>query len=78
MVVRQIGPGMIQQMQTACHDCKGEGEIIPDKDKCIECHGEKTINVNKILEVAVDRGMKHGDKIKFRGEGDEQVQQLVW
>jgi len=70
-IIRQIGPGMIQQMQSPCSDCKGEGEIIPEKDRCNDCHGEKTVSVNKILEVAIDKGMKHGDKIKFRGEGDQ-------
>ena len=24
--IRQIGPGMVQQMQGACTDCRGEGE----------------------------------------------------
>ena len=24
--IRQLGPGMVQQMQSVCPDCKGEGE----------------------------------------------------
>merc|ERR1711871_873991 len=28
-VIRQLGPGMIQQMRVACSDCEGKGEIIP-------------------------------------------------
>jgi len=71
VVIRQLGPGMIQQMQTSCPDCKGEGSIMADKDKCKDCRGEKTVAEEKILEVAIERGMKHGDKIKFSGEGDQ-------
>jgi len=72
IMMRQLGPGMIQQMQAQCPDCKGEGSVIADKDRCTGCNGEKTARVEKILEVPIERGMKHGDPIRFRGEGDEQ------
>ena len=49
------------------------GEIINDKDKCKECKGKKVISETKILEVHVDKGMKDGQKIPFRGEGDQLV-----
>ncbi|GBN04735.1 DnaJ subfamily A member 2, partial [Araneus ventricosus] len=25
---RQLGPGMVQHMQTACPDCNGEGQVL--------------------------------------------------
>ena len=28
VVIRQLGPGMIQQMQTHCPDCNGEGLFV--------------------------------------------------
>lgn len=28
IVVRQLGPGMIQQMQSVCPDCKGESKEL--------------------------------------------------
>tara|TARA_B100000405_G_C16689507_1_gene412356 strand:- start:832 stop:1470 length:639 start_codon:yes stop_codon:yes gene_type:complete len=34
LVVRQIAPGMVQQMQTVCPDCQGNGQTISEKDKC--------------------------------------------
>jgi DnaJ family protein A protein 2 len=43
LVIRQIGPGMIQQAQQVCTLCKGSGSLIADKDKCTECLGEKTV-----------------------------------
>lgn len=71
VIIRQLGPGMIQQMQAQCDDCKGEGEIIPPGKRCNACHGEKTVKVKKTLEVHVEKGMKHGQKVVFRGESDE-------
>lgn len=49
------------------------GEIINERDRCKECKGRKTIQTSKMLEVHVDKGMKEGQKIPFRGEGDQQV-----
>ncbi|CAN6848964.1 unnamed protein product [Brassica oleracea var. botrytis] len=69
--IRQIGPGMIQQMQHPCHDCKGTGETINDRDRCPQCKGEKVVSEKKVLEVAVEKGMQHSQKITFRGQADE-------
>lgn len=71
ITMRQLGPGMVQQMQSVCPDCHGEGEIINEKDRCKECKGKKVTNETKILEVHVDKGMKDGQRITFRGEGDQ-------
>ncbi|XP_044734752.1 dnaJ homolog subfamily A member 1 [Chrysoperla carnea] len=70
--VQQIGPGMIQQIQSVCLDCRGAGERINPKDRCKNCQGRKTIRDRKILEVHVDKGMAHGQKITFYGEGDQE------
>ena len=69
--IRQLGPGMIQQMQHVCPDCKGSGETISEKDKCTQCKGEKVTQDKKMLEVHVEKGMQHGQKITFPGEADE-------
>lgn len=76
VVIRQLGPGMIQQMQVVCPDCKGEGEIIRDKDRCNKCQGEKTVQEKKVLDVIVEKGMSHNQKIFFRGEADQKVPRL--
>ncbi|XP_026664306.2 chaperone protein dnaJ A6-like [Phoenix dactylifera] len=70
-VTRQIGLGMIQQMQHACPECRGSGEIISDKDKCPQCKGNKISQEKKVLEVHVEKGMQHSEKIVFQGEADE-------
>jgi len=71
VIIKQLGPGMIQQMQTYCPECRGKGEIIEDSSKCDNCSGQKTVKEKKILEVHVDKGMRHGQKRVFRGEADQ-------
>lgn len=47
------------------------GEVINEKDRCKKCEGKKVIKEVKILEVHVDKGMKHGQRITFSGEADQ-------
>lgn len=47
---------MITQMQRTCEDCRGEGEMIDEKDKCQKCNAKKVIEDAKIHEVHIDRG----------------------
>lgn len=70
IINRQMGP-MIQRMQVQCDLCNGTGDIIDPKDRCKVCNGQKTQNERKILEVHVDPGMRPGQKVVFRGEGDQ-------
>ena len=49
------------------------GETIADRDRCRECRGKKVTQETKLLEVHVDKGMHNGQKIPFRGEGDQMV-----
>ncbi|KAL7127058.1 hypothetical protein ABFS83_14G228900 [Erythranthe nasuta] len=69
--IRQLGRGMIQQMQQPCGDCRGTGETINDKDRCPQCKGDKVVQEKKVLDVHVDKGMQNGQKITFPGEADE-------
>jgi len=57
--IRQIGPGMIQQVQRPCDDCDGKG------------YKAQTKSERKVLEVHVEKGMKKGDKVTFSGMADE-------
>lgn len=74
--LRQIGPGMVQQIQSACPTCKGSCKMIDEKDKCKTCKGNKVMKDRKVLEVNIEKGMKNGQKIKFSGEADEVPGQL--
>ncbi|KAI8145445.1 hypothetical protein BJV82DRAFT_603684 [Fennellomyces sp. T-0311] len=70
IMMRQMGP-MVQQIQQPCTDCRGEGEVINDKDRCKQCMGKKIVSERKILEVFIDKGMRDGQRITFSGEGDQ-------
>lgn len=69
--LRQIGPGMVQQVQSGCSTCSGTGKILNEKDKCKSCTGKKVYKDRKVLEVNIEKGMKNGQKIKFADEADE-------
>lgn len=69
--LRQIGPGMVQQIQQPCRECNQTGEKIKEKDRCKKCSGKKVIRERKVLECIITAGMKDGQKIKFSEEGDQ-------
>ncbi|KAG2672172.1 hypothetical protein I3760_13G028100 [Carya illinoinensis] len=71
ITTRQIGLGMIQQMQHVCPECRGSGEVISERDKCLQCKGNKVTQEKKVLEVHVEKGMQHGQKIVFEGQADQ-------
>jgi DnaJ family protein A protein 2 len=71
MHVRRFGH-MIQQSRAPCSNCDGSGECIPQRDRCNSCRGDKTVTENKILKVEIEKGMKEGSKIVFRGESNEE------
>ena len=54
--IQQLAPGMVQQIQSVCHDCQGQGERINPKDRCKTCQGRKIVRERKILEVHIDKG----------------------
>lgn len=53
------------------------GEVINEKDKCPQCKGSKVVQEKKLLDVHVEKGMQHGQKITFQGEADEAVSSLA-
>lgn len=69
--LRQIGPGMVQQMQRQCGECDGSGQQIKEKDRCKKCNGKKVLPERKILEVHIDKGMEDEQRITFAGESDQ-------
>ncbi|KAK5583550.1 hypothetical protein RB653_005147 [Dictyostelium firmibasis] len=68
---KQMGPGMIQQVQSACPDCHGTGEKIKEEDKCKECKGKKVTPGKKIVQFQVEKGTRDGERIMLQGQGSE-------
>lgn len=57
--LRQIALGMVQQIQRQCSQCDGEG---------FSCQKKRE---RKVLEVHIEKGMKHKQKVTFAGMADE-------
>jgi len=70
IITRQLGPGMVQQMQTACPSCNGTGEFIEPKHRCKACSGKKVVEMKEVIDVCIDKGMKDGEKITFFEKGE--------
>ncbi|KAF0716913.1 hypothetical protein As57867_002590, partial [Aphanomyces stellatus] len=56
--LRQIAPGMVQQVQSVCPDCRGQGKSIREADRCKVCKGNKVTKERKVLEVHIEKGMR--------------------
>ena len=49
------------------------GELINERDRCGHCKGKKVTREKKMVQVQVETGMQHGQRIVFDGEADEAV-----
>jgi DnaJ family protein A protein 2 len=71
VTMRHLGFGMVQQLQEQCRACGGEGNVIKPKDRCKKCNGDKIVKETKILDVFINKGMQHGQKITFSEQADQ-------
>jgi len=71
LVIQRMGNTILQSQQT-CPDCRGEGYIIKNEDKCTACHGQKVNRESKTLKILLDKGAPDGKRYTFEGESDEQ------
>ncbi|RNF21083.1 putative chaperone DNAJ protein [Trypanosoma conorhini] len=73
MFVQELFLGMHQRVQQTCQSCGGEGTTVREVDICGRCRGSRTVKDQKVLEVHIEKGMRHQDVVRFDGEGDEVV-----
>ncbi|CAF0871980.1 unnamed protein product [Rotaria sordida] len=66
----RMGP-IIQQTQSKCSSCNGEGTMINSKNCCKNCRGKKMIRQTKNMNVDIAPGSHDGEAIKFSGEGNQ-------
>lgn len=71
IVVRQLGPGMMQQMQAVCPECRGEGQQLAKADRCDTCQGAKLTEKQETIELVIRPGTKHNEAITLHGKGNE-------
>lgn len=67
---RNFGNGMIQQMETACPKCRGQGNLI--KHKCKTCHGQGAHEQQKVFNVHVAPGAPRNYVEVFENSGPSQ------
>lgn len=67
--MRQVGPGMIQQIVTSCDKCGGTGKWIKPNNKCNDCNGKSYVIKNRKITIPIKQGMDSGQKIQVRGKG---------
>lgn len=70
LVIQRMPMGIVQTQQE-CYECRGEGYVIKEKDKCPQCKGEKATKQNKMIKVSLDKGAPDGKRYTFKGESDE-------
>lgn len=70
MVVQRMGNTILQSQQH-CPDCRGEGYVIKDSDKCTICKGNKVNKESKMIKILLDKGAPDGKRYTFEGESDE-------
>jgi DnaJ homolog subfamily A member 2 len=70
VTVHRMGP-MIQQMQSVCPTCQGEGTAVSNDDKCGACRGGKMIEQSNVIQVDIRAGVIDGEKIIMHGQADE-------
>lgn len=63
----RISQGFFTLQQT-CPTCGGGGETI--SDPCTNCSGEGRVRKEKVLKVAVPKGIETGRRIRLAGEGE--------
>ena len=65
--LRQVGPGMVQQIQTTCVSCKGTGSTI--KHTCTTCDGNSSTKVPQTLTCSIPPTVTTGTKIRISKRG---------
>ena len=68
-MVRQIGPGMMQQIQTVCGDCKGSRQKA--SSVCMDCNGNGLQLYEKQFLLIIEPGCYNDEKKIFENSGDE-------
>ena len=70
MVVQRMGNTILQSQQP-CPECRGQGYVIKDQDKCTSCRGNKVTKESKVIKILLDKGAPDGKRYTFEGESDE-------
>lgn len=67
--MRQLAPGMLQQFQGHCQECKGKGKIYSSCEKCLN----GMVEDQKLFSLHLTPELEEGYKYMFKDEGDQNI-----
>jgi DnaJ family protein A protein 2 len=71
--VRQIGPGMIQQMMSPCTDCRQTGSSVDPTKRCNPCSGKGSTSTVLKQSIKINGDFDYTNKICLRGVGEYDI-----
>lgn len=71
IMLKQLGPGRIQQLRMECDICRGSGSGLNSSNKCKSCNGNKIIRESHTVTFDIDPGVHKNDVIEVKDEGHE-------
>ena len=69
MLVRQIGPGMVQQQAIPCDKCNQTGFCVDKNKMCQKCKGKGTQKDKLVKDINVKSNFDYQTKMCIRGMG---------
>ncbi len=69
VINRNVGPGMVQRIQTICNKCSGNKKIV--ENICKSCNGNKIIIEDKQFILSLNTGVQNEDKRIYENSGDQ-------
>lgn len=69
VIMRPLGPGMVQQIQMQCDKCGGRGKMVGEP--CGSCKGRQISRGQQTLNLEIKPGCPDGHTIKLSGMADE-------
>lgn len=78
LIKRQIAPGMIQQIQMQCDQCRGQGKQI--EHPCTTCGGQGCKSGPRHYEVYVKPGQVRGSNVVWQEKvtGVQELHQEIY
>lgn len=56
-----------------CETCHGRGKLLEEEFQCKGCSGQGLIEKDASVDVTIEKGMHHAEKIPFRSEGHQSL-----
>lgn len=66
--LKELGPGMMQQLQTPCKECKSKGKLFKSCEKCVNGLRE----LPKVFNLHLSPELKDGHNYIFKDEGNQE------